>query len=156
MTVKLIAVTGPRDPPSRAERLVQDWVNNLTKQTVVYHGDARGVDAMARDFAKDRGLKTVPVRPNYNKFAGSIAPLVRNAEMVSQVDEVVGFWHGQPFGGTLNTLWVAHKLGKQPSWILIDDVDEFHAEATFRRTCAYPQDHWLEAFRIWERSKSAV
>lgn len=148
-----IAVTGPREPPMGTLKLVQDWVNTLPANTVLLHGNANGVDAMAYNHATFCHLPTVAFKPDYKRYPGPLAPLVRNAEMVSQADALCGFWHGMPSGGTCNTLWAFWMLHKrQPQWFLTGiHVAEFAAQAqqNFDQVCKHPPAHWVEALNLW-------
>jgi len=155
--MKKIAITGPREPPSVTSDLVDRWLRSLDHTDVMlFHGNAKGVDRMVRDLGRSLGFRVTAVEPHYGgTIPGSAAPLVRNAEMVSRVDSVVGFWHGKPYGGTLNTLWASQKiLGKKPTWFLTEKCDDLWAEHIFETTLKRPPLHWEEALRLWEQSKS--
>lgn len=147
-----IAVTGSRVMPTGTEEKVIDWVNGLPVTATLYHGGAKGVDRTARDAAKARGLSVKAVTPSYSEFPGELAPLIRNAEMVSMADELHGFWHGMPYGGTANALWTFQALnGRSPTWTLIGIVE--NAEEAFRSLVRSPPDHWIKAFGMWRKTK---
>ncbi len=157
-----IAVTGPRQAAPIVEDFVKDWVWSLSaKDTTLFHGDAKGVDHWARDAAKLRGMEVVKLKPPYGLFPSHLAPLIRNAELVSRVDAIMGFWHGEPYGGTLSTLWFFRQLhGRVPDWTLIPahpDGENFDNKpkslATFDAVVASPPPHWLEALQLWKDSK---
>lgn len=152
-----IAVTGPREPFRGTGNLVDTWVDSLPADTHLFHGNAKGVDRMARDRARGRGLKVTSIEPSYKDFPTTMAPLVplvRNAELISNVDDLTGFWHGADHGGTLNTLWVFQKLFKRrPQWILIDPMIGLReADIVFDRVCKSPPSHWLQALNLWRQS----
>ncbi len=147
-----IAVTGSREMSPMTEERVIDWVNTLPSLATLYHGGAKGVDRAARDAARARGLEVRAVTPSYSEFPGALAPLIRNAEMISQVDQLHGFWHGMPYGGTANSLWTFNALyGRWPTWALTSHVVD--ADDAFRSLCTNPPPHWLEAFKAWRKTK---
>lgn len=149
-----IAVTGPRDPFPGTDKLVEAWVDSLPPEAHLFHGNAKGVDRIARDRARGRGLTVTAVDPAYRDFPPKLAPLVRNAEMLSNVDELMGFWHGVAAGGAINTLWLFHKLfRRRPQWTLIDpSVKSADADAAFNQICISPPSHWLQALNLWRQS----
>ena len=93
--------------PDAVKRLI-DRFNPVT--TVVISGGARGVDTVAAEHARSRGIRVVEIRPNYKKH-GNSATQRRNKEIVLAADDVAAFWNGMS-GGTMNTCKHAHKLGR--------------------------------------------
>jgi len=77
----------------------------------VIEGDARGVDRIAGDWARARGLDLVEYPADW-KNEGRHAALIRNVRMLQEgkPDMVVAFPGG---GGTNHTCWHAEKLGIQ-------------------------------------------
>lgn len=150
----IIAVTGPREPLPGTEDWVNAWIDSLRPEVRLICGGADGVDSMATKRARARGMMVDIVRPDYRAFPAKLAPLVRNAEIVSRCDYVYGFWHGKPYGGTLNTLWLNQVLLKaKPHWCIIDpDVDNMEANAAFNKVCDNPPTHWVQALNLWKQS----
>jgi hypothetical protein len=100
-TIHKIGVVGSREYP-RLEA-VREFVSKLDPITnVLVTGGARGVDQTAAEEARDRNVRVVEYRPNYNKY-GRGAPLRRNTEIVLGSDSLVAFWDGESTG-TLDTL----------------------------------------------------
>ncbi len=66
--------------------MAPDW---LPAQLIV--GDARGVDALAEAWARDRGVPVRRMRPAW-QTAGKAAGVLRNVEMVAAATWVVAFW----------------------------------------------------------------
>jgi predicted Rossmann fold nucleotide-binding protein DprA/Smf involved in DNA uptake len=64
----------------------------------IISGGAKGVDLLARRFAKEHGLLLTEIRPDYGGAAGRGAPLVRNREIVDAADMVFAFWDGSSKG----------------------------------------------------------
>lgn len=99
--------------------IVHGFIEHLSKrQHVVISGGAQGADSWAAEFAQERGIHTVEIRPNWKKY-GRGAGFKRNKEIVLASDDVVAFWDGQS-RGTLDTIRKAHKL-KRPYCIIGPD-----------------------------------
>jgi hypothetical protein len=77
---------------------------------VLISGGARGVDAAAEAEAHRCGIAVESLRPN-DDLHGRRAPLVRNAEIVTACDLLVGFWDGKSHG-TMHACSLARKAGK--------------------------------------------
>jgi hypothetical protein len=100
-----VAVCGPR------------WVQKIDLESVlpeatstIVSGGARGVDTLAENFARQRGLKTIIHYPDYKRY-GRRAPLVRNSLIVEDADQVIAFWDGVS-RGTHDTIKKAERKGK--------------------------------------------
>lgn len=65
--------------------------------TEIISGGARGVDALARAWAEERGLPCREIRPDYPRY-GRAAPLKRNVEIVREADLVIAIWDGASRG----------------------------------------------------------
>lgn len=65
--------------------------------TEIISGGARGVDACAREYALQHGLKLTEYLPEYNKY-GKGAPLRRNLAIIESADCVLAFWDGTSRG----------------------------------------------------------
>ncbi len=108
------AVVGARPPressPSYEQDLVLflaiceavvEHVNSLPEGSTVVSGGAQGVDSVAVQAAKARGLAWKEHLPDYEKHGGKMAPIVRNILIVDDCDEMtafvapwsVGTWH---------------------------------------------------------------
>jgi hypothetical protein len=87
----VLAIVGSRDFPD--VDAVRDFVLGLRPTTKVISGGARGVDLLAVNTAKARGLEVevIPVTPDeWNKLGKAAGPL-RNTKLVEQADFVVAF-----------------------------------------------------------------
>lgn len=117
MTVRRIAVVGSRDGINPAA--VHDFIDKLEPATtVVVSGGARGVDTYAAERAKERGIRVIEIRPNWNKY-GRGAGFLRNKEIVKAADDVVAFWNGSS-RGTEHTIEQAVKLGRSVAIFGVD------------------------------------
>ena len=64
---------------------------------LIISGGARGVDTCAEIYARRHGIDTLIIRPDYGKY-GSMAPLIRNNEIIEKADIVYVFWDGSSRG----------------------------------------------------------
>lgn len=103
-----LALIGSRDYP--ALDLVRRFIVDLPADTVVVSGGARGVDSAAEDAARAVGLRVLVLEPDWETL-GRRAGLVRNEEVVDEVDEVVAWWDGES-RGTVHALQLAVEAGK--------------------------------------------
>lgn len=88
--------------------MVKRFVSHLTPgQHTVVSGGAAGVDSWAAEFAEERGITVVVIRPNWKKH-GRGAGFHRNTEIVLAGDDVIAYWDGQS-RGTLDSIKKAHK-----------------------------------------------
>ncbi len=58
--------------------------------TEVISGGAKGVDASARAYALNNGIKLTEYLPNYSKY-GKAAPLIRNIQIIESAEIVLAF-----------------------------------------------------------------
>ena len=74
---------------------VDDLGRYLPKNTTeIVSGGAKGIDACAREYARQNNITLTEFLPEYNKF-GRYAPLKRNLEIIDYADEVIAFWDGK-------------------------------------------------------------
>jgi predicted Rossmann-fold nucleotide-binding protein len=106
-----VAIIGSRKYSDMEQ--VKRYVEELPEETIVISGGAKGVDSMAEEVARQRGLEVVVIRPDYAAFPGRprSAPIARNREIVRQADRVVAFWDGES-RGTHNAIAFALQEGK--------------------------------------------
>jgi predicted Rossmann fold nucleotide-binding protein DprA/Smf involved in DNA uptake len=76
----------------------------------VISGGAQGVDNIAEKWAKDKGIKTMIIRPDWQRFKGGAA-IRRNHTIVEAADMVLAFWDGKS-KGTKYTIDLAQRIGK--------------------------------------------
>lgn len=104
---KRIAVIGSRgfaNPES-----VRAFVAELSKDTVVVSGAARGVDTWAEEAAKAAGIATLIFHADWDGLGRRAGP-IRNEQIIAAADEVVAFWDGTS-RGTLNAVYLATEKG---------------------------------------------
>lgn len=103
-----VAIVGSRDWPDL--QMVIDYVNQLPNGTKVISGGARGVDTVAVDAAKARGLETLVFLASWDTH-GKSAGYRRNVDIVNAADEVVAFLHNES-KGTNHTISITKSQGK--------------------------------------------
>ena len=78
--------------------LVDDLEDYLPEETTeIISGGARGVDASAKAYALQHGLKLTEYLPEYARY-GRTAPLKRNITIIENADLVLAFWDGASRG----------------------------------------------------------
>ncbi len=75
------------------------------------HGGAVGFDSQVDAFAKAHGFEPLVLRPDYERYWGHVAPLIRNDEIVRRADVMVLCWDGRQNGGTWYSLVSAKRKG---------------------------------------------
>lgn len=76
----------------------------------IISGGARGVDTLAAQYARERGIPLRVYSPDYRQH-GKRAPIIRNRTIVDECDVLFAFWDGiSP--GTAYTVKYAHQKGK--------------------------------------------
>lgn len=94
-----VAIVGSRDYPDMQQ--VRDFVNKLPQGFTIVSGGARGVDRVAAEAARQRGMNVIEFIPDWSQGKG--AGMARNAEIVAHADAVIAFWDGKS-RGTKNTI----------------------------------------------------
>jgi hypothetical protein len=84
-------------------------VAQLPASVVVVSGGARGVDAVAEDAARSRGLPVVRLSASWSSL-GRRAGMMRNGEIVARADVLVAFWDGAS-SGTADAIRRARREG---------------------------------------------
>ena len=92
------------------EKYIPDGVDEIVS------GGAKGIDALARRFAIEKGIKLTEFLPKYELY-GKAAPIKRNEEIAAYADEVVAIWDGKS-KGTAHTLKFFDAAGKKSTIII--------------------------------------
>lgn len=91
---------------------VRAYVSTLPDDAIVVSGGADGVDDAAAAAARARGLEVVEHLPDYKKYSGKLAPLIRNKLIVEDCDVLVAF--PAPWStGTWHAVRLAKDAGKE-------------------------------------------
>ncbi len=114
-----VAVVGSRNLNINiAEYLDCEMVTELVS------GGARGIDSLAEEYARRKGIPRKIFYPDYDAY-GRIAPLMRNREIVAYADLVIALWDGCS-RGTKNAIDHARQL-KKPLKIFIFPGNDAHS-----------------------------
>ena len=108
-----IAVIGSRN------MVVNDLEDYLPQEvSEIVSGGAKGIDACAKEYANEKGLKLTEFLPEYEKYKRG-APLKRNIQIIEYSDEVVAFWDGKSRG----TKYVIEQCEKRNKKITIFNLE---------------------------------
>lgn len=77
---------------------------------IIIHGNAKGVDSIANEWAIDKGLEIVVFEPEYGKYPLRVAPIKRNETIVENCDYLLAITTGS--NGTASTINFAKKQNK--------------------------------------------
>jgi hypothetical protein len=105
-----IAVIGSRtfnDYSLLKEKL--DEISKSIQITEIISGGAKGADSLAEKYAREKGLLTHIIKPDWEKF-GKSAGFRRNQDIINESDFCLAFWDGQS-KGTLHSIELAKKKG---------------------------------------------
>lgn len=106
--VELIGFTGHRNKITDVDYLVA--LNNLYPKARWVTGGAVGFDQFVENFYKNvRGIDTIKIVPDYQSYAGKVAPIIRNGLIVKVSDLLVAGWDNRTTGGTYRTILSARK-----------------------------------------------
>ena len=91
-------------------------INNLESYlpentTEIVSGGAKGVDACAADYAREKGILLTEFLPDYKKHKRG-APLKRNLQIIEYADTVLAFWDGRS-RGTKHVIDNCRIIGKE-------------------------------------------
>ena len=100
--VDTITVTGSRTITDKEFifKCLDDFLlqhNLLGKNLMLNSGHAKGVDQIAEEWAKERGVLIQLFPANWEKF-GKAAGMIRNKDMVDNAEYVCGIWNGESRG----------------------------------------------------------
>lgn len=104
-----LAIVGSRTYPNLY--LVSEYINTLSKNTVIISGGAKGVDTIAKITAFQLHMSYKEFPANW-KLYGKKAGFLRNIEIVNYANKIVAFWDSQS-KGTLSTIRLAHEYNKR-------------------------------------------
>ena len=85
---------------------------------LIISGGAKGIDAIAEQYADRHGISKLVLRPDYKRY-GRAAPLRRNLCMVELADAVLAVWDGIS-KGTQYTIECARRENKPLTVVMIE------------------------------------
>ena len=62
------------------------------KVTLIIHGGAKGADTLAELWTKNNNIPTKIIRPDYKRYDGKIAPMIRNGDLVKLADVTLALY----------------------------------------------------------------
>ena len=86
--------------------------------TEIVSGAAAGIDTLARDYAKRKGICMTEFLPEYARY-GRAAPIKRNQSIADYADCAIAFWDGKS-KGTQSTIRYAEKKKKEINIVLLN------------------------------------
>jgi hypothetical protein len=90
-----VAIVGSRTWTDAAA--IRRYIDKLPATATVVSGGAPGVDTMAENAARARGLRVQVFQANWKRY-GRGAGMIRNSEIIANADIVLAFWDGQSRG----------------------------------------------------------
>lgn len=109
-----LAIIGSRN---LTEISIDEYVSD--EVTEIVSGGAKGIDTLAKDFARRKEIPIVEFLPKYNLY-GRAAPLKRNEEIAQYADEAIALWNGKS-KGTEHTIKLFNKLGKKVTIVILKE-----------------------------------
>ena len=93
-----IAVAGGRDfKDYKLLKRTLDEIYNKMKIKCIITGGVRGADKLAAKYSLEKGIPLIEKIPDWKKY-GKNAGLIRNGDIIRDVDRVVCFWDGKSKG----------------------------------------------------------
>ena len=109
-----LAIVGSRDITNISNDTLDKYIDKEVSEIV--SGGAFGIDTIAAQYAKSKGLRLTEFLPDYARYKRG-APIVRNKQIVDCADKILVFWNGSS-KGTLSVINYAKKTGKPTKIIL--------------------------------------
>lgn len=113
---EIVAIVGSRKFPNL--ELVRKFVAGLPLDVTIVSGGASGVDSVAVEAAKERGMEIIECHADWDGLGRKAGP-IRNHQIVMAADRVIAFWDGVS-RGTLNSVRIAHDIDKPVVVINVD------------------------------------
>ena len=114
-----LLITGSRSLQERRDDLLIFMKHTLDNffesypDGVIYDGGAEGPDTWAHQYCQWKGKKDIQIYPDY-RHLGKNAPLIRDKQLVDEVDMIYAFWDCESTG-TAYTFNYALDSGKPVS-----------------------------------------
>ena len=106
-----VAVSGSRTIVNKdfVFKTLDFYLQNLLEkcEIIIVHGNAKGVDYIANDWAISKELETIVYEPEYDKYPPKIAPIKRNQQIIDEADYLIAITTGS--SGTASTIKMAQK-----------------------------------------------
>jgi DNA recombination-mediator protein A len=126
-----LAIVGSRAWPASERHMIITFVDRLPDDTVIVSGGARGVDQWAVEAARERGLQTLVLLPDWKRY-GKSAGFIRNTQIVNacvalvafQVDDSSGTQHAIDLARKAEKLLAVYRMGDcTPEWQRLNGIE---------------------------------
>lgn len=96
---------------------------NLPEPTELVSGGAQGVDKRGEQWALYRTdiQKNSVFKPDYNKYPGKVAPLMRNVKMSEYADALIAFPDSRTHSGTRHM--IEQMKGRNKPYLVIEETE---------------------------------
>jgi hypothetical protein len=72
---------------------IQDYLNTISRTTIIIHGGARGADSLAGNLATSLKMKVIKLQAEWDKY-GKAAGILRNQQMLDEEHpDLVVYFH---------------------------------------------------------------
>lgn len=104
--------------------VIENYLSQFPKETIVIEGGARGADSMARSAARYLGMKVIEVPAKWSEYGKSAGP-IRNREMLDMGPDIVTGFHNniEKSKGTKDCILAARKRNV-PTYVYNDKGEE--------------------------------
>lgn len=115
--------------------LIELFSNKSFRLDTILHGGAIGSDSHVETWAKENEYPTEVVLPDYDKYPGHVAPLVRNTELVKRADLTLAMYAFSEWrqGGTGDAAKKTRQAGKVLVELMADWDDVLFTPEKYRQ-----------------------
>lgn len=117
----ILAIIGSRAMVSQKlfDLKMELWIKEYGEPDEIVSGGAKGADTMAEAYAHKKNIPITIFKPEYDKYKGRVAPLVRNTKIIQYCTHVLAF-PSRNGSGTQDALQKAKRFKKCVSIYWID------------------------------------
>jgi hypothetical protein len=119
--LKILAIIGARtmDNQDLFDEKMAEWVDIYGQPDEIVSGGAVGADTMAEAYAQKNCIPITVYKPDYERYSGKYAPIVRNTQIIEHSTHILAF--PSRYGkGTQDSLRKAKKYRREIKQYLID------------------------------------
>jgi SLOG family YspA-like protein len=98
---------------------MEKWVKRYGQPDEIVSGGAVGADRMAERYAEKYGIPITVFKPDYERYPGKYAPIVRNTQIIEHCTHVLAFPYRQG-RGTQDSMKKAKRFHRKMRIIWID------------------------------------
>jgi hypothetical protein len=90
---KVLAIIGSRTMVNQElfDEKIEEWVKRYGVPDEIVSGGAVGADTMAEVYAEKNGIPMTIFKPDYSRYPGKYAPIVRNTQIIEHCTHVLAF-----------------------------------------------------------------